>query len=170
VIAGFPSEDDEAFARSVAFIRGLHPAGLHTFRYSARPGTPATRMAGQVAERMKKDRAAVLLALAAEARAGWARSGLGTVTRVLIESRLPDGRWVGHAEDHVLVAVTPRPGDPDDLENAILTVRRTAVDPTIAERVTGEILAADPAPRGLRARLPVLAGGGSMSYGGAHAR
>ena len=49
VIAGFPTEDDEAFDRSVAFIRGLDPAGLHVFRYSARPGTPATRMAGQVA-------------------------------------------------------------------------------------------------------------------------
>ena len=158
VIAGFPTEDDEAFERSVAFIRSLDPAGLHVFRYSARPGTPATRMTGQVPERTKKERAAVLLALAAEARAGWARAGLGTVTRVLVESRLPDGRWVGHAEDHGLVAVTPRPGDPGDLENAIVTVRRTVVDAEAPERVTGEILAIDPAPRGLRARLPVLAG------------
>ncbi len=170
VIAGFPAEDDVAFERSVAFIRSLDPAGLHVFRYSARPGTPATRMAGQVPERTKKDRAAVLLAVAAEARAAWARSGLGTETRVLIETRLADGHWVGHAEDHVLVAVTPRPGDPLDLENAIVTVRRIAVDGEVAERVTGEILAIDPAPRTLRAQLPVLAGAGSMTHGGAHAR
>ena len=150
VIAGFPTEDDDAFARSLAFIRGLDPAGLHVFRYSARPGTPATRMAGQVPERVKKDRAAGLLALAAEAGAAWARSGLGTTTRVLVEARLPDGRWVGHAEDHVLVATAPRAGDPDDLENAILTVHRTALDGAVAERVTGEILALDPAPRALR--------------------
>ena len=166
VIAGFPTEDDEAFDRSVAFIRGLDPAGLHVFRYSARPGTPATRMAGQVPERTKKQRAAELLAIGADARATFARRSLGTTTRVLVETRLPDGRWVGHAEDHVLVAVTPRPGDPDDLENAILTVRRTAVDGEVAERVTGEILAVDPARRTLRAQVPVL----SMSNGGAHAR
>jgi hypothetical protein len=66
----------------------------------------------------------------------------------------------------VLVAVTPRPGDPDDLENTILTVHRTAVDGEAAERVTGEILAVDPARRTLRAGIPVL----SMSNGGAHAR
>ena len=158
VIAGFPTEDDEAFARSVAFIRALQPAGLHVFRYSARPGTPATRMAGQVDERTKKARAGELLAVAADARAAFARRGLGTETRVLVESRLPDGRWVGHAEDHVPVALTPRPGDPDDLENAILTVRRMAIDADAAERVTGEILHVDPAPRTLRAALPVLAG------------
>ena len=158
MIAGFPTEDDEAFARSVAFIRALEPAGLHVFRYSARPGTPATRMTGQVDERTKKARAADLLVVAADARAGFARRGLGTETRVLVESRLADGRWVGHAEDNVLVALTPRPGDPDGLENAILTVRRQAIDAGAADRVTGDILDVDPAPRTLRAALPVLAG------------
>jgi threonylcarbamoyladenosine tRNA methylthiotransferase MtaB len=158
VIAGFPTEDDAAFERSVAFIRALDPAGLHVFRYSARPGTPATRMAGQVPERVRKQRAAVLLGIAAEARTAFARRTLGTTTRVLAETRLPDGRWVGHAEDHVLVAVAPRAGDPENLENAMLTVRRSAVDAEVRERVTGELLGVDPAPRALRARLPMAAG------------
>ena len=167
VIAGFPTEDDDAFDRSVAFIRGLDPAGLHVFRYSARPGTPATRMAGQVAGADEEGSGPRSCWPSARTRkATFARRSLGTTTRVLVETRLPDGRWVGHAEDHVLVAVTPRPGDPDDLENAILTVRRTAVDGEVAERVTGEILAVDPPRRTLRARVPVL----SMSNGGAHAR
>ena len=61
VIAGFPTEDDAAFDRSRAFIDALDLAGLHVFRYSARPGTPATRMPGQVPE-PKKRRAAALLA------------------------------------------------------------------------------------------------------------
>jgi threonylcarbamoyladenosine tRNA methylthiotransferase MtaB len=158
LIAGFPSEDDAAFARTLAFVRTQELAGLHVFRYSARPGTPATRMAGQVDERTKKARARELLAVAADARAAFARRGLGTVTRVLAETRLPDGRWVGHAEDHVVVAVEPRPGDPADLENAILTTRRTSVDAEVAERVRGEVIAVDPAPRVLRAALPVVGG------------
>ena len=140
-------------------------AGLHVFRYSARPGTPATRMAGHVDEPTKKARAAELLAIAAEARARFARRGLGTVTRVLAETRLPDGRWVGHAEDHVLDGGGP-PGtqDPDDLENAILTVRRTAIDGDAADRVRGDILAVDAPSHSLRHALPV------MTLGGAHAR
>ena len=157
VIAGFPTEDAERHARSLAFIAELEPAGLHVFRYSARPGTPATRMAGQVDERTKKARAADLLALGAEAKARFARASLGTTTRVLLEQRLSDRRWVGHAEDHVLVAVAPRGGDPEDLENALVTVRRTAVDPDAPDRVIGEPLNLDPAPRTLRRAIPVLA-------------
>ena len=59
------------------------------------------------------------------------------------------------------MAVAERPGDPADLENAVATVRRCAVDPEAADRVTGEILAIDPAPRRLRAALPVLAAAGT---------
>ena len=80
VIAGFPSEDDDAFARTRAFLGALDPAGLHVFRYSARPGTPAARMAGQVPDAVRKERAALLLDDAAAARrrfaAGpWERAG-----------------------------------------------------------------------------------------------
>jgi threonylcarbamoyladenosine tRNA methylthiotransferase MtaB len=166
VIAGFPAEDEAAFERTVAFVRDLELAGLHVFRYSARPGTPATRMAAQVSEAEKKRRAAVLLALAAEARARFAASTVGRPARVLVETPTADGRWVGHAEDHVLVAVRPRPGDPPDLEHAILSVRRTGIDGDIADRVTGEIEAIDlPAvraprpgrPSRLGVSLPVLA-------------
>jgi threonylcarbamoyladenosine tRNA methylthiotransferase MtaB len=164
VIAGFPTEDDAAFATTTAFVRAMDLAGLHVFRYSARPGTPATRMAGHVDEPTKKARAAELLAIAAEARARFARRGLGTVTRVLAETRLPDGRWVGHAEDYVLTAVGPRQQDPDDLENAILTVRRTAIDGDAADRVTGDVVAVDVPSHSLRHALPV------MPLGGAHAR
>jgi len=157
VIAGFPTEDDDAFARSAAFIRSLDPAGLHVFRYSARPGTPATRMAGHVDELTKKARAAELLTMAAQGREAFTRRGLGTETRVLLEQRVADGRWIGHAQDHVLVAVAARPGDPANLENAIVTVRRTSIDPASPERAIGEILALDLAPRLVRAALQVLA-------------
>jgi threonylcarbamoyladenosine tRNA methylthiotransferase MtaB len=166
VIAGFPTEDRDAHARSLAFIGGVEPAGLHVFRYSGRPGTPATRMAGQVDERTKKARAADLLVIAAVARARFAQASIGTTTTVLLEQRLPDGQWVGHGEDHVLVAVAPRPGDPDDLENALVTVRRIGVDPDAPERVIGQPLHLDPAPRTLRRAIPVVA---SPSSGGAHA-
>ena len=61
VIVGFPTEDERAWERSLAFIRGIGFAGLHVFRYSARPGTAAIRMAGAVDEPTKKRRAAELL-------------------------------------------------------------------------------------------------------------
>jgi threonylcarbamoyladenosine tRNA methylthiotransferase MtaB len=156
VITGFPTEDDAAFERSLSFLRTLDPAGLHVFRYSSRPGTPATRMAGQVPERVKKARAARLLELSASAKAAFARRSLGTESSVLLETRLDDGRWVGHADDHVVVAVTPRDADPVDLENAVVRVRRDVVDEDVPDRVEGGILAIDLPDRALRPTIPVV--------------
>ena len=142
-IVGFPTEDEAAWRRSLAFIRALGLAGLHVFRYSARPGTPAVRMAGQVDEPTKKRRAAELLAVAAAARGRGAAGRVGGDARVLVEHRLPDGRWTGHAEDHTLVAVDA-PGQAD-LENAIARVRIGGVDPDRRDRVAGRILSLSPA-------------------------
>jgi threonylcarbamoyladenosine tRNA methylthiotransferase MtaB len=146
-IVGFPTEDEAAWARSLDVIRGIGFAGLHVFRYSARPGTAATRMAGQVDERTKKARAAELLAVAAAGRARWAAGRVGAAADVLIERRLDDGRWLGHATDHTLVAAAPPAGAPVDLENAIASVAIDAVDPDAPDRVTGRIVSLSPAPR-----------------------
>ena len=61
LIAGFPGEDDDSWARTMAFVESLSLAGVHVFRYSGRPGTPAVRMVGQVDGRTKKRRAAEAL-------------------------------------------------------------------------------------------------------------
>jgi len=155
VIVGFPTEDERAWARSVEFIRSIGFAGLHVFRYSGRPGTAATRMTGQVDEAVKKRRAGEVLAIAAEARSRWARGHVGAVADVLFETRLGDGRWVGHALDHTLVgAGAPADGPAnEDLENAIARVAVDRVDPALPERVVGRIIAlsrpGSPSRRGL---------------------
>ena len=144
VIAGFPGEDDEAWERTVAFLRSLGLAGVHVFRYSARPGTPAARMVGQVDSRTKKRRAAQGLALAAEARARFAEGRIGAEMRVLFERPLPDGRWLGHAESYVPVAAFAPDGG--SLDNAIALVRAESIDPAVPDRVVGRVLAVDGAP------------------------
>ena len=144
LIAGFPDEDDASWARTLAFVRGLDLAGLHVFRYSVRPGTPAARMAGQVDGRTRKRRAAEALALAAEARAGFAARQIGRELRVLFERQLPDGRWLGHAENNVLVeSAAPEGGS---LGNAIGQVRAESVDALAPDRLCGRLLALHPAP------------------------
>jgi threonylcarbamoyladenosine tRNA methylthiotransferase MtaB len=148
VIVGFPTEDEAAWRQSVDFIGSLDVAGLHVFRYSARPGTAAIRMAGQVDEPTKKRRAAELLAVAADARAGWAARHVGAEVAVLFEEPLPDGRWVGHAEDHTLVAVSASASAPAPLGNAIGRVRVQSVDPAARDRVVGSILALSGVPHG----------------------
>jgi threonylcarbamoyladenosine tRNA methylthiotransferase MtaB len=162
VIVGFPTEDEASWRRSVDFIRSIDFAGIHVFRFSGRPGTPATRMTGQVDERKKKERASELLMLAAEARARFAAPHVGREVTVLFESLLDDGRWVGHAEDNTLVAA-PRQHDGGDLENVIARVTVTGVDDEHGDRATGRIVAVSSPPRRMGRALPVIphaAGGG----------
>ena len=49
-------------------------------------------------------------------------------------------------------------------------MRRTAIDGEAADRVIGEILSLDPAPRPLRGALPVVGRPATITDGGIHAR
>jgi threonylcarbamoyladenosine tRNA methylthiotransferase MtaB len=155
LIVGFPGEDDQSWARTATLLRELDLAGVHVFRYSARPGTPAARMVGQVDARTRKRRAAEALSIAAEARARFAERQLGRELRVLFEKPLPDGRWLGHAESHVLVAagvapgVAPAPGGlaaGESLARAIGLVRADSIDPAAPDRIVGRLLSVVPPP------------------------
>ena len=143
VIVGFPGEDDVAWERTLDFLRSLDLAGVHVFRYSARPGTPAVRMIGQVDGKTKKRRAAEALALAAAARASFAGRQIGRELRVLFEQPLSGGRWLGHAESHVLVTVAAPDGP---LEGAIGLVRAQSIDRAASDRVVGLLLGVEAAP------------------------
>jgi threonylcarbamoyladenosine tRNA methylthiotransferase MtaB len=44
LIAGFPTEDEEMFARSLDLVEACGITYLHAFPFSSRPGTPAARM------------------------------------------------------------------------------------------------------------------------------
>ena len=165
VIVGFPTEDDAAWQRSVRFIEGVDFAGIHVFRYSARPGTPAVRMTGHVDERVRKERAAELLAVAARARSRFAARHVGREMQVLFETALDDGRWVGHAEDHMLVAA--RSADDANLENAIGRVAVSGTDASAPDRAVGRLVTVNAPPRQLRQALPILQ---TTSSGGTDAR
>lgn len=62
IIAGFPTETEEMFQRSLDIVEECGLTFLHVFPYSEREGTPAARMP-QVAKPVRKERAARLRAL-----------------------------------------------------------------------------------------------------------
>jgi hypothetical protein len=103
-------------------------------------------MTGQVEEPRRKVRATELLALASSANARWALSRVGGEASVLFETRLDDGRWVGHAADHALVAAAADAGR--GLENVIGRVHVESVDPAVADRVVGRLVDVVPPPAG----------------------
>jgi threonylcarbamoyladenosine tRNA methylthiotransferase MtaB len=95
VIVGFPGEAEAEFAETVDFIRAIKFSGGHVFTYSARPGTPASRMKGQVRLEVRKERNAVLRKLFTEAAQVYASRFVGQILSVLWESsdQLSDRGW-----------------------------------------------------------------------------
>ncbi|HEX4191998.1 MAG TPA: tRNA (N(6)-L-threonylcarbamoyladenosine(37)-C(2))-methylthiotransferase MtaB [Stellaceae bacterium] len=100
MIAGFPTEDEAMFARSVAFVEEAALDYLHVFPFSARPGTPASRMP-PVPGNLVKERAAQLRAAGAASNARALAGRIGTVAQVLVEK---DG--FGHSEHYAPVHFT----------------------------------------------------------------
>ena len=146
LIAGFPTEDQAAWERSISFVRSLDLAGIHVFRYSERPDTPAARMTGQVPEPARRARAAEALAIAAAARRRFAARTVGHERQVLFEQPHPTGGWIGHAEDHVLVRSGPG-ADGRPLAGQLARGAVGWLDPGDPERVLGRVLAVVPGPR-----------------------
>jgi threonylcarbamoyladenosine tRNA methylthiotransferase MtaB len=85
IIAGFPTETEEMFARSEDLVGECDLTFLHVFPYSKRPGTPAARMP-QVAGGEIKARAKRLRTVGEAALRKRLASEVGSTRQVLIES------------------------------------------------------------------------------------
>jgi threonylcarbamoyladenosine tRNA methylthiotransferase MtaB len=85
IIAGFPTETEEMFARSLDLVDECWLTHLHVFPFSARPGTPAARMP-QVARDVVKERARRLREKGAAALRRHLDAEIGARRRVLVES------------------------------------------------------------------------------------
>jgi threonylcarbamoyladenosine tRNA methylthiotransferase MtaB len=106
VIAGFPTETEEMFSRSLDLVEECGLTFLHVFPYSSRPRTPAARMP-QVASSVVKERAKRLRAAGEGALAKRLAAEVGSTREVLIESAT-----IGRTEHFLPVAISGEtPGD-----------------------------------------------------------
>jgi threonylcarbamoyladenosine tRNA methylthiotransferase MtaB len=85
IIAGFPTETEEMFRRSLDLIEECRLTHLHVFPFSPRPGTPAARMP-QVPRDVVKERAGRLRAAGAAALGRHLAGEVGAKRRVLTEN------------------------------------------------------------------------------------
>jgi threonylcarbamoyladenosine tRNA methylthiotransferase MtaB len=105
IIAGFPTETEEMFARSLDLVEECDLTFLHVFPYSPRPGTPAARMP-QVAGAAIKERARRLREAGEVALRKRLSREVSAMRNVLIESGTQ-----GRTEHYLPVAVAgDKPG------------------------------------------------------------
>jgi threonylcarbamoyladenosine tRNA methylthiotransferase MtaB len=85
IIAGFPTESEAMFTRSLDLVEECGLSLLHVFPYSPRPGTPASRMP-QVAASVVRDRARRLRGAGEVALRRRLEAEIGATRQVLVES------------------------------------------------------------------------------------
>ena len=84
-IVGFPGESDADFEATLALMGEVGYASAFCFKYSRRPGTPASAMPGQVDEAVKEERLARLLALLETQQRAFNAAQVGRTLPVLFE-------------------------------------------------------------------------------------
>jgi len=122
LIAGFPGETAAEFDETLAYVEELAFARLHVFSYSARPGTAAARMPGQLPRDVRRERTARLIALGERLSVAFHRRYEGMVRPVLWETATGaerDGlRWAGYTDNYIRVSAV---GPADLMQRETLT-------------------------------------------------
>jgi threonylcarbamoyladenosine tRNA methylthiotransferase MtaB len=83
VMAGFPGETDTEFEETRRLLEDLPCTYLHVFTYSARPGTPAAIMAGQVPTHVARERNRILRDLASQKKLAFMQTFVGKRTEAI---------------------------------------------------------------------------------------
>ncbi|HEX3654044.1 MAG TPA: tRNA (N6-isopentenyl adenosine(37)-C2)-methylthiotransferase MiaB [Rhizomicrobium sp.] len=142
-IVGFPGESDVDFEETMALVRDVKYAQAFSFKYSARPGTPAAAARKQVLEDVKSERLQALQSLLAEQQADFAKSCEGLSMPVLFEKR---GRKAGQA-----MGRSPylQPVHVDDAQHLIGEIRNVTIVRALSNSLRGTLAPAR--PRGMAA-------------------
>ncbi|HEX3677999.1 MAG TPA: tRNA (N6-isopentenyl adenosine(37)-C2)-methylthiotransferase MiaB [Sphingomicrobium sp.] len=113
-IVGFPGETEEDFEATLRIVDRVAYASAYSFKYSARPGTPAATMEGQIAPWVMDERLRRLQERINEHQLAFNRSRIGLETQVLIERKgRHEGQMIGRSPwlQSVHVNADASPGD-----------------------------------------------------------
>jgi tRNA-2-methylthio-N6-dimethylallyladenosine synthase len=97
-IVGFPGETEQDFEDTLRLVDEVRYAAAYSFKYSARPGTPAATMEDQVPAEVMDDRLKRLHGRIAEHQLAFNRASVGKRAQVLLErkGRRP-GQMIGRS-------------------------------------------------------------------------
>jgi tRNA-2-methylthio-N6-dimethylallyladenosine synthase len=86
-IVGFPGETEEDFLATLSIVDEVRYASAYSFKYSARPGTPAATMEDQISRQIMDDRLQRLQERINTHQLAFNRSKVGCDTQILIERK-----------------------------------------------------------------------------------
>jgi tRNA-2-methylthio-N6-dimethylallyladenosine synthase len=91
-IVGYPGETEEDFQDTLALVEAVQYCQAYSFKYSPRPGTPASLIKNQIPEEIKDDRLQRLQALLRDQQLKFNQSKVGQKLTILLEK---EGKYPG---------------------------------------------------------------------------
>jgi tRNA-2-methylthio-N6-dimethylallyladenosine synthase len=126
IIVGFPGETEEEFEETLELVRRIEFAQAFSFKFSARPGTPAASLPGQIDDEVKSARLLRLQELLDAGQARFYGASVGRILPVLFDKRgTRAGQLVGRSPYLQLVHAPA----PDNLLGRIVPVEIAAAGP-----------------------------------------
>ncbi len=122
-IVGFPGESDDDFEQTMQVVREVKYASSFSFKFSARPGTPASLMKNQIAEDVKTERLMRLQELLLSQQKAF---NVGTVGKTLDVLMIEQGKEKGQISGY-----TPY------LQNAHVVADRALLGQIVRVKITG---------------------------------
>jgi tRNA-2-methylthio-N6-dimethylallyladenosine synthase len=113
-IVGFPGETEEDFEATLQIVDEVGYASAYSFKFSARPGTPAATMEEQIPREIMDERLHRLHERIGAHQLAFNRSKVGVDTQVLVERQgRRDGQMIGRSPwlQSVHVETAAAPGD-----------------------------------------------------------
>jgi tRNA-2-methylthio-N6-dimethylallyladenosine synthase len=134
-IVGFPNETDEDFEATMKLVEEINFDNSFSFIYSKRPGTPASNLADDITDEIKKKRLARLQEKLLQQMDKHSEAMLNTVQHILADglSKKNPGEITGRTESNRLVHFKGSP----ELIGKIIPVKITGVKRTA---LSGEII------------------------------
>ncbi len=125
IMAGFPTESEQAFEDSVTMIEKLGIAFPHVFSYSDRPGVPAERIPNQVPHVLRKQRTRLLINAGERVRDELFKRMLETCHKAIVLVEKVDKehlhRVTGRSAEYLPIIVHGGTFEPGNLINVQIT-------------------------------------------------
>jgi tRNA-2-methylthio-N6-dimethylallyladenosine synthase len=101
VIVGFPGETEADFVETLGLLDEVGYDGVFSFKYSARPNTPASSLDDAISEEEKSHRLEVLMGKQREIQVHRYKKYVGTNLEVMVEGyNEPRGQWIGRTSQN----------------------------------------------------------------------
>ena len=135
VIVGFPGETESDFAETLSLLDDVGYDGVFSFKYSARPNTPALSLDDAIPEEEKARRLDVLMAKQREIQVKRYQKYVGATLEVMVEAHNDArGQWVGRTSQNKTLNFTAQNAVP-----AIGSYVRVRVTRSFPNSLVGEL-------------------------------